>query len=72
MARKEKTKVAIKKSNNKNGIGQQIQKQIGISVTVVLSIIATESTLSGFGESAVYKIEPMTHTEIKTTITFTK
>lgn len=45
MARKEKTKVAIKKSNNKNGIGQQIQKQIGISVTVVLSIIAIVTLL---------------------------
>ena len=45
MARKEKTKVAIKKSNNKNGIGQQIQKQIGISVTVVLAIIAIVTLL---------------------------
>ena len=45
MARKEKTKVAIKKSNNKNGIGQQIQKQIGTSVTVVLSIIAIVTLL---------------------------
>ena len=45
MARKEKTKVAIKKSNNKNGIGQQIQKQIGISVTVVISIIAIVTLL---------------------------
>ena len=45
MARKEKTKVAIKKSSNKNGIGQQIQKQIGISVTVVLAVIAVVTLL---------------------------
>ena len=45
MAKKEKTKVAIKKSNNKNGIGQQIQKQIGISVTVVLAVIAVVTLL---------------------------
>ena len=38
MAKNEKTKV--KKSTNKKGIGQQIQKQIGISVTIVLAIIA--------------------------------
>ena len=45
MAKKEKSKVAIKKSNNKNGIGQQIQKQIGISVTVVLAVIAVVTLL---------------------------
>ena len=45
MAKKEKTKVAIKKSNNKNGIGQQIQKQIGSSVTVVLAVIAVVTLL---------------------------
>ena len=43
MAKKEKTKV--KKSTNKRGIGQQIQKQIGISVTIVLAIIAVMSVL---------------------------
>ena len=45
MAKKEKTKVNIKKSTNKNGIGQQIQKQIGISVTAVLAIIAVVTLL---------------------------
>ena len=45
MAKKEKSKVAIKKSNNKNGIGQQIQKQIGSSVTVVLAVIAVVTLL---------------------------
>ena len=45
MAKKEKAKVAIKKSNNKNGIGQQIQKQIGSSVTVVLAVIAVVTLL---------------------------
>ena len=45
MAKKEKTKAAIKKSTNKNGIGQQIQKQIGISVTVVMAVIAVVTLL---------------------------
>ena len=45
MAKKEKAKVAIKKSNNKNGIGQQIKKQIGSSVTVVLAVIAVVTLL---------------------------
>lgn len=39
MAKKEKTKVKRMKINKK-GIGFQIQKQIGISVTIVLTIIA--------------------------------
>ena len=43
MAKEEKTKV--KKSTNKRGIGHQIQKQIGISVTIVLAIIAVISVL---------------------------
>ena len=43
MAKEEKTKV--KKSTNKRGIGQQIQKQIGISVTIVLAIIAVMSVM---------------------------
>ena len=43
MAKKEKTKV--KKSTNKKGIGQQIQKQIGSSVTVVLAVIAIVTLL---------------------------
>ena len=43
MAKKEKTKV--KKSTNKKGIGQQIQKQIGSSVTVVLAVIAVVTLL---------------------------
>ena len=45
MAKKEKTKVAIRKSTNKNGIGQQIQKQIGISVSLVLILIAVVTLL---------------------------
>ena len=45
MAKKEKTKVAIRKSTNKNGIGQQIQKQIGISVSLVLIVIAVVTLL---------------------------
>ena len=38
MAKKEKVK--MKKSTNKKGISQQILKQIGISVTAVLIVIA--------------------------------
>ena len=45
MEKKEKTKVTVKKSINKNGIRQQIQKQIGISVTVVLAVIAVVTLL---------------------------
>ena len=45
MAKKEKTKATIKKSTNKNGISQQIQKQIGISVTVVMAVIAIVTLL---------------------------
>ncbi|MBR4982135.1 MAG: HAMP domain-containing protein [Lachnospiraceae bacterium] len=45
MAKKEKTKVTIRKSTNKNGIGQQIQKQIGISVSLVLVLIAVVTLL---------------------------
>ena len=43
MAKKEK--IIVKKSKNKRGIGQQIQKQIGISVTIVLAVIAVMSAL---------------------------
>ena len=47
MAKKMKTekKIKVKKSVNKKGIGQQIQKQIGISVTVVMAVIAVVTLL---------------------------
>ena len=45
MAKKEDVKITVKKSKNKNGIGQQIQKQIGISVSVVLAVIAVVTLL---------------------------
>lgn len=45
MAKKEKAKVAIRKSTNKNGIGQQFQKQIGFSVSLVLVLIAVVTLL---------------------------
>ena len=47
MAKKERAekKTKVKKSMNKKGIGQQIQKQIGISVTVVMAVIAIVTLL---------------------------
>ena len=40
MAKKDKVKTKVKKSTNKKGIGQQIQKQIGMSVTLVMAVLA--------------------------------
>ena len=40
MGKKEKVKTKVKKSTNKKGIGQQIQKQIGMSVTLVMAVLA--------------------------------
>ena len=45
MAKKEKIQKVIKKSTNKNGIGRQFQKQIGISVSLVLALIAVVTLL---------------------------
>ena len=45
MGKKEKIKIVVKKSTNKNGIGKQIQKQIGISVSMVLAVIAVVTLL---------------------------
>ena len=40
MTKKDKVKTKVKKSTNKKGIGQQIQKQIGMSVTLVMAVLA--------------------------------